>query len=126
MSAAATAQINARINAELKQRGDAALAAAGLTPTQAVRALWELAAEHAERPEVIEQALFPERAERAASEAEQRRSRRLAAAQRGPRIVEEAIAVAGIDIEASDASTMSYDELKELAYTERYGARMGW
>ena len=126
MSAAATAQINARISPELKRQGDAALAAAGITPTQAVRALWELAAEHAERPEIIEQALFPERAEQAASEAEQRRNRRLAAARRGPHIVEDAIAAAGIDTEANGASTMSYDELKELAYTERYGEQMGW
>ena len=36
-------QVNARIDAKLKATGDAGLAAAGYTPTQAVRALWALA-----------------------------------------------------------------------------------
>ena len=36
-------QVNARIDATLKATGDAGLAAAGYTPTQAVRALWALA-----------------------------------------------------------------------------------
>ena len=126
MSAAATAQINARISPELKQQGDAALAAAGITPTQAVRALWELAAQHAEEPKAIEQALFPDRVEQAAAQAAKERTRRLAAAQRGPRIVEEALAAAGIDTAANDAAAASFDELKELAYTERYGEQMGW
>lgn len=53
------AQMNTRIDRRLKERGDAALARAGFTPSQAVRALWEFAAEHEYEPEVIEQALSP-------------------------------------------------------------------
>lgn len=36
-------QVNVRIDANMKTAGDAALAAAGITPTQAVRMLWSLA-----------------------------------------------------------------------------------
>lgn len=38
------AQINVRLDADLKRSGDAALSRAGMTPSQAVRALWQLAA----------------------------------------------------------------------------------
>ena len=34
------AQINVRLDADLKRSGDAALSKAGMTPSQAVRALW--------------------------------------------------------------------------------------
>ena len=40
----ATAQLNARMSRNLKEAGDDALATIGLSPTQAVRALWEKAA----------------------------------------------------------------------------------
>ena len=36
------AQINVRLDADLKRSGDAALSRAGMTPSQAVRALWQL------------------------------------------------------------------------------------
>ena len=46
------AQINVRLDADLKRSGDAALSRAGMTPSQAVRALWQLAASLADRPGV--------------------------------------------------------------------------
>ena len=57
----ATAQINARIAVSCKASGDAGLAAAGLSPSQAIRALWELAGRNVETPEAITDALFPDR-----------------------------------------------------------------
>ncbi len=36
-------QMNVGIDSSLKERGDAVLAGAGYTPTQAVRALWTIA-----------------------------------------------------------------------------------
>lgn len=42
-STPASVQMNVRIDAELKQRGDAALQSLGFSPTKAVRALWSLA-----------------------------------------------------------------------------------
>lgn len=44
------AQINVRLDADLKRSGDAALSRAGMTPSQAVRALWQLAASLADAP----------------------------------------------------------------------------
>lgn len=38
--AATTTQLNVRLDAELKQRGDATLARAGISPSQVVRMLW--------------------------------------------------------------------------------------
>lgn len=46
-------QVNARIDADLKEAGDAALAEVGYTPTQAVRALWTLAQRHRDDPAKI-------------------------------------------------------------------------
>ena len=44
MSSMQTAQINVRIDRTLKEAGDAALASAGFSPSEAVRALWQKAA----------------------------------------------------------------------------------
>lgn len=59
----AQSQVNARIDADLKATGDAALAAAGFTPTQAVRMLWSLAVRYQGEPEKLRAALDPDAAE---------------------------------------------------------------
>lgn len=59
----AQSQVNARIDADLKATGDAALAAAGLTPTQAVRMLWSLAVRYQGEPEKLRAALDPDATE---------------------------------------------------------------
>ena len=46
-------QMNVRIDEQLKRDGDTVLASVGLTPTRAVRALWEFAAEHRDTPEIV-------------------------------------------------------------------------
>lgn len=46
-------QMNLRIDAQVKDRGDAALAQAGYTPSRAVRAIWTFAADHAHDPHAI-------------------------------------------------------------------------
>lgn len=48
-----TAQMNFRLDPEVKKQGDAALAAAGYTPSEAARGLWEVAASGRYRPELI-------------------------------------------------------------------------
>lgn len=50
-------QMNIRIDRTLKREGDAALAAAGYTPSQAVRALWVLAVDLRQRPKELESLL---------------------------------------------------------------------
>ena len=49
----ATTQMNVRLEDDLKRRGDAAFAAAGYTPTQVVRRIWERAAETGGDPEAL-------------------------------------------------------------------------
>ena len=44
MAQAMTAQMNFRIDASLKERGDAAFAQMGYTPSEVVRAIWSLVA----------------------------------------------------------------------------------
>ena len=60
----ATIQLNARLDRELKESGDAALSTIGLSPTQAVRALWEKAALRGKDLEEVAELLCP-RGERA-------------------------------------------------------------
>ena len=49
----AMVQMNTRIDRDLKREGDRVLKAAGYSPSEAVRALWELACAHAQEPEVL-------------------------------------------------------------------------
>lgn len=55
-----TTQMNVRIGSSLKREGDAVLAEAGYTPSQAVRAVWELAVRLRNQPgrlrEILEDA----------------------------------------------------------------------
>lgn len=119
-AALATSQINARIDADLKKRGDAALAKASLTPTQAVRALWQLASNYASRPNELRELLLPdEAAQKAAKEAE-RRGRMVALAQEGANLWDEYFPYSDASL-ATDAP-LSYAELKEATYAERYGS----
>ena len=55
----ATVQLNARMSRELKKSGDEALALIGLSPTAAVRALWEKASRRGEDLEQVAQLLAP-------------------------------------------------------------------
>ncbi|MDO4890505.1 MAG: type II toxin-antitoxin system RelB/DinJ family antitoxin [Coriobacteriaceae bacterium] len=48
MGTSVTVQMNIRIDSELKQSGDAALADMGFTPSQAVRGLWKRASQRGE------------------------------------------------------------------------------
>ena len=52
-----TVQLNARMSRSLKQSGDEALALIGLSPTQAVRALWEKASRRGKDLEEVKELL---------------------------------------------------------------------
>lgn len=123
--ATALAQVNARISPQLKSLGDAALAAAGLTPTQAVRAVWELAEKHADDPQGLRDLLLPdEKAARETAQA-QERARKKALAKKGAHLKEEFYAKMDLfDLHATDK--LSFEELKAMAYAEQYGEFLGW
>ena len=55
-----TVQLNARMSRSLKQSGDEALALIGLSPTQAVRALWEKASRRGKDLEEVKELLCSE------------------------------------------------------------------
>lgn len=111
------AQVNARIDANLKAAGDAGLAAAGYTPTQAVRALWALAKRCQNDPQKLRAALDPD-AEDVADELADRQ-RRCEAVQRGAEIVQSFFADMGIaDAIDPDREGLSDEEYYELLRDE--------
>lgn len=101
------------------------MAQAGLTPTGAIRALWEYARDHAGSPVDILELLHPERAHVEQDTRETERRRRAEAIDRGPLIVRQAYETAGMPW-PSHAACPTYDELEEQAYHEHYSEMMGW
>lgn len=117
------AQVNARIDAELKEAGDAALAAAGLTPTQAVRMLWSLAVRYQDEPERLHEALDPDSAAPSADEMAERR-RKIEAVRRGASLMEKffkefAIAPQPDPNRSSLSEREYYDLLREEHFREK-------
>lgn len=117
------AQVNARIDAELKEAGDAALAAAGLTPTQAVRMLWSLAVRYQDEPERLHEALDPDSAAPSADEMAERR-RKIEAVRRGASLMEkffkEFAIVPQPDLDRQALSEREYyDLLREEHFREK-------
>ena len=122
-STAATTQINVRIERSLKDSGDAALLNAGVTPSEAIRALWELAANLKESPRELHGLLFPQTAEQADEEA-RRRAASVERARAGQAIVSEARCAAGIAQGGAAPSVEPQDdELYTEALLERFGER---
>lgn len=125
MAGAATAQVNARIDPGLKRLGDKGLAAAGLTPTEGVRALYQLAAKCVNKPADLKRALFPDDAADAELAAESERKRKLALLDRGARYYDDACASFGLR-SPSAAAGLSPEELRDLALDEKFAQMMGW
>lgn len=115
---AATMQMNTRIDRELKRRGDAALRRAGFTPTEGVRALYELAVRYEQEPDELLAALRPQTdAERDARADE--RARRV-------RLIDEGAALCRDfcehhDIASDSVADVPYDVLRADALLEEHG-----
>lgn len=114
------AQVNARIDASLKTAGDAALAKAGLTPTKAIRALWQRFAGLADRPEKIRELVESRDALAPAERAEQ--ECRLNLAKEGSMIVSRSLAERGV-VMPEGFEELSYEELREQVLLERLHER---
>lgn len=119
---AAVAQMNVRMDAELKVRGDRVLEKAGLTPTRAVRALWERIGALADRPHEVVELLQPTR-DVVDPDAEAERQRKLKAAEEGAQIVARSLADRGIDIKSTPVDDTPYEELRERVLLERLQER---
>lgn len=115
-------QINVRIDSQLKAEGDAVLATAGITPTQAVRAIWTLAANAARTPNKLNDVLFPEKSESAAKTKDSEMKRRAKIIEAGSSICNIAYEKMGIEPHSA-AEKYTYEELKAAAYLE-YAKRM--
>lgn len=116
-----TVQMNTRINRALKERGDAALERAGMTPSQAVRKLWDFAARNAHNPRAI-QSLFDDEDEAEKRAAEEERARKREVALKGANIMVEAYERLGIT--PSDwTKNASYEEMRDYALLERLRER---
>lgn len=120
------AQINARIDSNLKVSGDAALAEAGLTPTKAIRSMWGLFSSLADQPDKIRELVSGQQPE-PSSAACAKRDRKLALAREGSQIVARSLASRGISVsEGFDGLSydeLSYDELREQVLFERLRER---
>ena len=120
----ALSQINARIDADLKDQGDAALERAGFSPTTAVRALWQLAVRLDNQPGALAAILDPDR-DKPTDEELAERARKVKLAQQGAQIVPDLLGEMGITIEdmARAMAGFSDDDLRELAYEEHLKER---
>ena len=113
-------QMNVRIDEDLRVRGNLALQAAGYTPSQAVRELWEFAARNRFEPEVIRGGLG--RLSEETDDAEGRTDGFDYQLGEGWRIVDEGLRALGVSLKSRD-SEPSYDELRRIAYEERWAER---
>ncbi len=118
------AQINVRLDPDLKRSGDAALSRAGMTPSQAVRALWQLAASLADRPGALQDILSPGRARAEQREREKAAKHKLELIDQGSQLFAAVCRESGIDLAKVQPS--GNEELKRNVYADRYGEEMSW
>lgn len=118
------AQINVRLDPDLKRSGDAALSRAGMTPSQAVRALWQLAASLADRPGALQDTLSPGRARAEQREREKAAKHKLELIDQGSQLFAAVCRESGIDL--AKVQPLGNEELKRNAYADRYGEEMSW
>lgn len=113
----AMTQMNVRIDEQLRIEGNAALESIGISPAQMVRAVWSYAARNKNNPLKLEHDLkFLE--DKTPSEEVQRKLDLLA---EGQKIVADFYKEMGIT--PGEIGPLPYDELKELAYRERWESR---
>lgn len=120
----ATAQINARIDADVKARGDQALSSIGYSPTRIIRAVWEFAGRNANNRKTLREwveSLESEEA-KAQRDAEQKAWEEKLA--EGPRIIERAYREMGI--EHPRPLDISDEELLYEAHMEKMIERGLW
>lgn len=102
-------QMNVRMDRQLKEAGDAVLASLGMTPSQAVRALWEY---------LVVNGRMPSKGDAAAPVSDGVEPRRMESrAAQGSHIIRDSCLKYGIPIPEFSGD---YDDLYEEAMAERY------
>lgn len=117
----AAVQMNLRIDAGVKERGDAALSEAGYSPTQAVRALWTFAAAHAHEPQVVRELLQQVEGERDPAR-EERIAAKRAALERVGDLRKQLEGVVG-PLQKQGVEPLSYKKLRDEALAEHWQER---
>lgn len=121
-------QMNVRIDRELKREGDAALAAAGYTPSQAVRALWENAVALRRDTETLKDYLSRQSPKSQAQPAQSEPTEEavpeedegLRAHNARMQAIQQRFAAIGIDTSAPYADDESDDDAREAVLIEKY------
>ena len=116
-----TTQINARIDFETKALGDRALESIGYTPTSAIRALWGYVGKNLHNQKKLRSLFAQLEGDRSVTTADAAASERMKALEEGPLIIERALRDMGID--NPRPLDMSYKELREQAYLEKWVER---
>lgn len=121
-----TAQMNVRVDADMKKRGDRAFERIGMSPSEAVRSLWGYADRHANNPEALRQLVAE--LEEAPSEMPEPTvaAQREALAKEGRALVEnfrQANRLTSTIPDDDDERLAYYEELREEAYWERLAER---
>lgn len=110
------AQINVRIDKDLKQAGDAVLAGEGMSPSEVVRALWNKLAQHGEALDEVKRVLFG-----GDDSADMVRHAELVWA--GWKISDEFYQLVGLERSDSSLHEQPWDELYAEAMDEHYAQR---
>lgn len=122
-------QMNVRIDAELKKQGDRALERVGLSPSEAVRALWECAVRHANDPNELRNLVNLISEPKNGKEGElatDKQNQRQALLEEGWALVDNFRKENGLlsAIPEDDDERMAYyDQLREEAYWDRLSER---
>lgn len=114
----AMTQMNVRIDEQLRLEGNAAFESIGLSPAHVVRAMWAFAARNKNNPLKLKHDLKFLEEDKPLSEEVQRKLSLIA---EGQRIVADFYKEMGIT--PGEIDPLPYDELKELAYRERWESR---
>ncbi len=107
-------QMNTRIDAELKEAGDAALARLGYTPSAAVRGLWRFVVDHQDDAAAVREVIEPGAASAFSDEA----ARKAITISELRSLYAQTASELGIS-ERGDADLPSWDDIREGWYDER-------
>lgn len=121
-----TVQMNVRIDEATKEAGDAAFARIGLTPSQAVRMVWEFAAQHVNDPEALRSLLDKLNKNQENGSASSEQTRRVEALHEGWALIDnfrkEHDLICTVP-EDDDERMAYYEQLREEALQERLEER---
>ena len=126
LSPAKTVQMNVRIDEDLKKAGDIAFARIGLTPSQAVRLLWDYAARHANDPQTCSQLIEMLDEEPPDNSTSNEREQRLESLRKGWDLIDDFRREHNLTCtlpEDDDERMAYYEQLREEAMWERLAER---